>query len=76
MEFIAKTLGRPWPPTPTDAPPSAGAGALPTGLSRRTRGNNKRCVNEGLHQSGYTFRVPSYRDGYPAICAEYLANLP
>ncbi|HJL17523.1 MAG TPA: SDR family oxidoreductase, partial [Sandaracinaceae bacterium LLY-WYZ-13_1] len=38
----------------------------------RGRGGNKRCRNDRLKASGYRLRVPSYRDGYPAIVRAYL----
>jgi nucleoside-diphosphate-sugar epimerase len=37
------------------------------------RGGNKRCKNDRLKQSGYVLRVPSYREGYPAIVRDFLA---
>ena len=40
------------------------------GSTGRGRGANKRCSNAKLRQSGYSFRFPSFREGYPAICAE------
>ena len=33
----------------------------------RLRGANKRCKNHRLVQSGYQFKYPGFRDGYPAI---------
>lgn len=39
----------------------------PTAITRR---NSKRCRNQQLHNSGYTLRYPSYREGY----SELLAN--
>lgn len=33
------------------------------------RGGNKRCRNDRLVASGYTFRYPSYREGYSAVLA-------
>lgn len=40
----------------------------------RGRGGNKRCANRALTESGYRLRVPSYREGYPAIVERYLAE--
>lgn len=40
----------------------------------RGRGGNKRLRNARLIESGYTFRVPSYREGYPAIVEAYRAS--
>jgi nucleoside-diphosphate-sugar epimerase len=34
------------------------------------RASNKRCSNELLHASGYTFEYPTYREGYTAILSE------
>ena len=34
--------------------------------SKRPRGN-KRCRNDRLVQSGYTFRDPTFREGYTAV---------
>jgi nucleoside-diphosphate-sugar epimerase len=34
------------------------------------RSGNKRCRNARLVSSGYSFRYPSYRDGYTAVLAE------
>jgi nucleoside-diphosphate-sugar epimerase len=50
-----------------------GVSAPPIG-SEESRGGNKRCSNRALIASGYTFRVPSYREGYPAIVREHLAT--
>jgi nucleoside-diphosphate-sugar epimerase len=33
------------------------------------RGGNKRCRNDRVVASGYTFRYPSYKDGYAAVLA-------
>lgn len=38
------------------------------------RGGNKRCTNRRLKESGYALRVPSYRDGYPSIVDDWLAE--
>ncbi len=71
MAFIAEQVKAPWPPALAAAPePSEGAR-----VTRRSEGNNKRCSNARLVGSGYAFAYPSYREGYPAICAEYLASL-
>lgn len=56
--FIAELLGV--------APPPAGV--------ERSRGGNKRCRNGALVASGYRFRVPSYREGYPPIVREHLGT--
>lgn len=71
MAFIAGRVGAPWPPTP----PIHSAESAAPGAARRSEGNNKRCQNARLLASGYAFEVPTYREGYPAICDEYLAGL-
>lgn len=55
--FVAGLLGV--------APPAEGE-------SDEGRGGNKRCSNRRLRSSGYALRVPSYREGYPAIVRAYL----
>lgn len=45
-------------------PPPAG-----TGEPDNRRGGNKRCQNARLVQSGYTFKFPSFRQGYAAMLA-------
>jgi nucleoside-diphosphate-sugar epimerase len=70
MGFIARQIGAQWPPSP--APVSAPAGE-PARVTRRAQGNNKRCSNARLVRSGYTFEVPTFRQGYPAICDEYVS---
>jgi len=40
------------------------------GLSTTRSQSNKRCRNSRLHQSGYAFRYPSFREGYEAILAD------
>jgi nucleoside-diphosphate-sugar epimerase len=61
-DFVASLLGMPRSKLAQGPTPDAEAGA-------RT---NKRCRNERLRASGYALRVPSYREGYPAIVREYL----
>jgi nucleoside-diphosphate-sugar epimerase len=55
--FVAALLGVPVPPE---------------GPSDEGRGGNKRCRTAKLRASGYSLRVPSYREGYPPIVAEHL----
>ncbi len=53
--WLSGATGAPVPrPAPRGAPP-------------RTRGGNKRCRNTRLLESGYTFRFPTFRDGYAAV---------
>lgn len=59
--FVAELLG-------VD-PPSEAAGA------DDARGGNKRCSNTALKATGYRLRVPSYRQGYPAIVRAYLEGV-
>jgi len=43
----------------------------PAGEARSARaGSNKRCRNERLLASGYTFRYPTFREGYAAVLSE------
>ena len=59
LSWLANELGA--PPPHVEVSPSAG--------SRQAR-NNKRCKNEKLMKSGYTFRYSTYREGYVALLAE------
>jgi nucleoside-diphosphate-sugar epimerase len=62
--WLAKQLGSP--------PPRSGSRA-PSG--RETK-SNKRCRNSRLLQSGYSFRYPTFREGYEAILAEMALRTP
>ena len=42
----------------------------PSGSEVRRHQSNKRCSNAKLIASGYTFRYPSFRDGYSALLAQ------
>ncbi|MSO22108.1 MAG: SDR family oxidoreductase [Acidobacteria bacterium] len=57
FRWLAKRLGA--------SPPRAEPGVA-TGGSSQT---NKRCCNARLLQSGYSFRYPTFREGYEAILA-------
>lgn len=59
LRWLAGALGAP-------APRVAGRGEEPP----RGRRGNKRCRNDRLVASGYTFRYPTYREGYTALLAE------
>ncbi|MEM1413780.1 MAG: SDR family oxidoreductase [Myxococcota bacterium] len=59
--FVAERLGVPVP-GPGD------------GVEAPGRGGSKRIRNARLRASGYTFRVPSYREGYPAIVDAVMAE--
>jgi len=54
LRFLAGELG-------LDDPPTADAGAA--------RGGNKRCSNALLRATGYTFRYPTFREGYRDVLA-------
>jgi nucleoside-diphosphate-sugar epimerase len=41
----------------------------PTGDAGDSRGGNKRCSNALLRSTGYSFRYPTFREGYRAILA-------
>jgi nucleoside-diphosphate-sugar epimerase len=55
--WLAARLGVPEPPT----------GGPGEGL--RPQGGNKRCRNQRLLATGFTFRYPTFRDGYDALLA-------
>jgi len=57
VRWLADRLGAPPPP----AEPPEGADR------RRTRRGNKRCTNGRLRRSGYSFRYPTFREGYAMI---------
>ena len=59
VSWLARRLGLPVPETDPDA--SRGSGL---------RGN-KRCSSRRLQQSGYSFRYPTWREGYEAILEGY-----
>lgn len=44
-----------------------GLGVPPTGDAGDARGGNKRCSNALLRSTGYSFRYPTFRDGYRDI---------
>lgn len=54
LRFLAAELG-------LDDPPTGDAGAA--------RGGNKRCSNALLRGTGYTFRYPTFREGYRDVLA-------
>ena len=63
-QWLAKRLGVPLsPPQPR----------TPTGRESKSK---KRCRNSRLLQSGYSFRYPTFREGYEAILAEMALRTP
>ena len=58
FRWLAKRLGA----SPPGTQPKASAG--------RESKSNKRCRNSRLLQSGYSFRYPTFREGYKAMLAE------
>jgi nucleoside-diphosphate-sugar epimerase len=56
VSWIAEQLGQPTPPVEPDST---------DGL--RISGQNKRCSNQRLRDSGCSLRYPSYRDGYATL---------
>lgn len=62
--FLAESLGLPPPATSDEPDARARDAAIRGGTSR------KRCLNTKLVASGYTFRFPTYREGYAALLAE------
>ena len=56
ITFLAETMHLPTPPfLPDDASPPLG------------RGGNKRCDSTKLRESGFSFRFPTYREGYTPL---------
>jgi hypothetical protein len=64
LRWLAKRLG--------GTPPRSESRAL-TGSESKS---NKRCRNSRLLQSGYSFRYPTFREGYEAILAEMALRTP
>jgi nucleoside-diphosphate-sugar epimerase len=56
LQWLAEQLAVAKPPF---VPPEPGAA--------QPRGKNRRCSNQRLRQSGFSFRYPSYRQGYAAL---------
>jgi nucleoside-diphosphate-sugar epimerase len=54
LRFLADELGLPHPPS---------------GPDRRSRGGDKRCRNDRLVATGFTFTYPTFREGYRAMLA-------
>lgn len=61
LRFLADELGVPAPPlrAAEEPPPTRRAGS-------------KRCRNQRVLATGYRYRYPSYRTGYPAVVQDYL----
>ena len=59
LRWLAGALGAPPPRLRPDGEPR----------SARAR-SNKRCRNQRLLASGYTFRYPTFREGYAAVLSE------
>ncbi|WP_339619276.1 NAD-dependent epimerase/dehydratase family protein [uncultured Salinibacterium sp.] len=56
IEFLARSISRPVPPLSADVTSDA-------------RGHGKRCRNDLLRATGFSFTYPSYREGYTAVLA-------
>jgi len=56
IEFLARTIGRPVPPLSAD-------------VTSEGRRHGKRCRNDLLRATGFSFTYPSYREGYTAVLA-------
>ena len=56
-DWLADRMGLPRPPHVA-------------GRAGGTRGSNKRCANDRLLASGYSFRYPTFREGYAAMLAK------
>jgi nucleoside-diphosphate-sugar epimerase len=67
VRWIARQLGRPAPPVAPAARGSPASGRAPT---------NKRCSSARLVASGYSFRFPSYREGFAPLIAQRLQPPP
>jgi hypothetical protein len=63
LSWLAGTLGAP-EPRAADTPK--------TGRAGRSAGGSKRCRNARLLGSGYTFRYPTFREGYSAVLKEMI----
>jgi nucleoside-diphosphate-sugar epimerase len=57
LRWLSGALGAPEPRTDRDS-------------GEPERGNNKRCRNDRLLASGYSFRYPTFREGYAALLAK------
>lgn len=59
VAFLARTMNLPTPPyLPDEEAPPLG------------RGGNKRCDSTKLRESGFSFRFPTYREGYTPLIAQ------
>jgi nucleoside-diphosphate-sugar epimerase len=67
-QWIAQRAGA---PDPCRHRPGEGTAAPPGRPGRR--GTNKRCSGRRLVESGFEFRYPTYRDGYPPLLDEAAA---
>ncbi len=61
VDWICEQAGWPRPP---DAAAAVGPDMPPS-----RRGGNKRCRNQRLRDTGYTFRYPTFREGYATLLA-------
>ncbi len=68
--FVASALGLPPPPTISADSPEALAARTQMGRGR----SNKRCDNRRILASGFTFRYPTFREGYTALINELRAS--
>lgn len=64
LRWLARQLGSPLPRSESGV------------SSGRESKSNKRCRNSRLLQSGYSFRYPTFREGYEAILAEMALGTP
>jgi nucleoside-diphosphate-sugar epimerase len=67
LGWLAEQLGLPEPPLATQ--PALKPGAETRGDPTLRMRASKRCSNARLRASGFSFRYPSYRDGYRALLA-------
>ncbi|TVR58130.1 MAG: SDR family oxidoreductase [Candidatus Competibacteraceae bacterium] len=69
LSWLAGQLGVPEPALTDGSPAKPGTGTREVAARMRA---SKRCRNARLRASGFSFRYPSYRDGYAALlCQEH-----
>ena len=68
-DWLADACGEPTPPKRTK-PERLAEGELSTPAKRRIR-TSKRCSNDSLHELGYEFAYPTFREGYRSAIESY-----
>ena len=77
--WLADALGAPFPSDPSDpSEPSESSGPSdssgPSGRTGRRSAGSKRCSNRLARESGYTFRYPTFREGYGELIRSLRAD--